>query len=231
MAKTLSSEQVIESFIGAFPDGSGKLAHWLWNDIAILHLNWTYFTQIFATDEASIRLMNAVAPSFFSMVDRTLRADNLLRICRITDPSFSDKNETKENASLPRLVARTAEFLPSEVLQEVKVMLSQLELQSQPIRDLRNKRLAHSDFKEVLKLRTEPLPGISPRQVEDVIAMITKAFSLVEGNFLDSETVFAAITPNQPVSTILWTLRRSLKYKDIEQLVLKNYLEIPTKEE
>ena len=230
MAKTHSSEQVRERFVAAFPEESGMLAHWLWNDISILHLNWTYYTQLFATDEASILLMNTVAPSFFSMVDRTLRADNLLRICRITDPSFSNFNETMENASLPRLVARTAEFLPSEVHQEVKELLSQLDLQRQPLRDLRNKRLAHSDLDEVLKLRTEPLPGISPRQVEDLIALITKTFSLVEGHFLDSETGFAAIKPSQPVGTILWTLRNSLKYKEVKQLVLKDHLEIHAKQ-
>lgn len=125
-----------------------------------------------------------------------------------------------ENASLSRLIDRTAESISAGVLKETKLLMTQLDEQSQHIRKLRNKRLAHSDYSEVLRLHNEPLPGIGTQQIEDIIAKITKIFSLLEGQFLESETVFRGTTPSQPATSILWALRKSLKYNDIEKLVL-----------
>ena len=226
LAEDLSPEQVREKYLATFPGDVGKLAYWLWNDIANMHLNWNYFIRLFATDEASIDLMNSVAPSFFSMMDRILRSDNLLRICRLSDPSFSDPAETKENASLPRLVDKVQGLLPEGDLKHSTGLLSQLKVQSKPIRDLRNKRLAHSDFDEVLRLRDEPLPGITMTQVEEVMGTIRDIFSLVEGHFLGSETMFTAITSQQPPTTILLALRRFQQYDEIERLVLENHFGI-----
>jgi hypothetical protein len=222
MSRHQSSEEVKEQFEKSFPNGSGELAYWLWNDISLLHMNWNSYGQLFASDVETIDLLNSIAPPYFAMTERTLRRDTLLRICRILDPPFFGSDEDKPNASLSQLLIQVRGKLPTEILQEIESKISELRIVSKPIRDLRNKRFAHSDLKEVLKLREEPLPGVSRNLVEEVLAGIREIFNSLEDQFRDSATSFDFVSQLQGAKTLLFHLKRAIKYQEIEQLGLRN---------
>ena len=220
MSSEQSAGQVKQTFIARFPEASGELAHWLWSDIAHLHMNWSNYLQLFGTDQDTVELLSTIASSYFSMTERVLRQDTLMRICRITDPSFSDRAQKKPNASMRQLLLQTSETLPAELRTEVESSLDVLDGLSGPIRDLRNKRFAHSDIDEVLQLKTEPLPGISPQQVEDVLARIRDTYALLEGHFLHSTTALGHVIQTNDARKLIHHLKRVVAYQDIEKIVL-----------
>jgi len=220
MSSEKSADQVKQTFIDGFPAGTGELAHWLWSDITHLHMNWRNYRQLFGTDQETVDLLNTIAFSYFSMTERTLRQDTLMRICRITDPPFSDRAQKRPNASLRQLLLQTSTSLPAELRTEVESSLQVLDELSRPIRDLRNKRFAHSDLDEVLQLKIEPLPGIRRQQVEDVLARIREAYALLEGHFLNSTTAFEHVVHTNDAKKLIYHLNQARAYETIEKIVL-----------
>jgi hypothetical protein len=220
VASQKTAEEVRQTFTSKFPPGAGELAHWLWNDIARLHMNWRNYRDLFAADQATIDLLNRIAASYFSMTDRTLRQDTVMRICRITDPAFSDRAHKRPNASLRHLFLRTSESLPADLKTRVEGSLSTLDELSAPVRDLRDKRYAHSDVDEVLQFKTEPLPGISRQQVEAVLGGIRETFALLEVHFLESETAFDHPSQTNDARKLLHHLRQAEAYEKVQKIVL-----------
>ena len=220
MPADTSASQVKQTFIDKFPDDSGELAHWLWSDIAHLHMNWSNYRRLFGTDQTTIDLLNAIASSYFSMTERVLRQDTIMRICRITDPAFSDRAHKQPNASLPQLLLQTSESLPANVVTELDTSLHSLDELSDPIRALRNKRFAHSDANEVL-LRAEPLPGISRLQVENVLDGIRQTFAIFEQHYIRSTTAFEHVIHTNDARKLIFHLRQVSAYEDIEKIVLR----------
>jgi hypothetical protein len=215
-----SSSEVRERFVEGFPLGTGELAHWLWNDIANLHMDWNKYQLLFGADVETIDLLNAIASSFFSLTDRVLRHDILLRICRITDPAFSDWHRKKPNASLHHLVLKIDRILPIELKRNLDLSLAELDDKSRPIRALRDKRIAHSDFDEVLHLKADPLPGVNRQQVELVLANMRAAFGLLESHFLAEGTAFEHVIQANDAKKLLFHLRQVRASEQIEKLVL-----------
>jgi hypothetical protein len=221
MSRNLSSEDVRRDFIDSFPNQSGELAYYLWNDISLLHMNWNAYRDLFASDVETIDLLNSIAPVFFAMSERTIRRDTLLRICRIMDPANFAGDESKPNASLTQLFDRVSGEMSEQVLEEIQLGLSELLTLSKPIRDLRNKRYAHSDLEVVLELRDEPLPGVSRALIEDVLAGIRNLFNTIQAQFNKSHTSFENVVTSQSTKTLLFHLQRAMAFQEIEKLVLE----------
>jgi len=219
MSANKSAAEVKEAFIEGYPDGSGELAHWLWNDISNLHMNWTNYRILFGTDEAIIDLLNSVASSFFAIVERVLRHDSVLRICRITDPPFFGRSKRNSNASLRQLSFRTENDLPEELQDEFAKQLNKLDELADPIRTLRDKRIAHSDSGVVLEYSSEPL-GVSRAAVEDILSKIRGAFHLLEDHYLGSVTSFEHVIQANDARKLLYHLRQVRTFEEIERVVL-----------
>jgi hypothetical protein len=220
MARERSADQVKNDFVSTIPQGAGELAHWLWSDIAHLHMNWNNYRALFATNKETVDLLNAIASSYFRMTERVLRQDTLMRICRITDPPFSDRARKKPNASLRHLLLRLSESLAEELSLKVESSLEALDELSAPIRALRDKRFAHSDVDEVLQLRVDPLPGVSRQRIEDVLAKMREVFELLEGHFLDSSTAFEHVVQTDDARKLIHHLKQARSFEEIEKIVI-----------
>jgi hypothetical protein len=227
MSSDRPANELKNDYIGAFPEGAGELAHWLWSDIAHLHMNWNNYRLLFTTDQETVDLLNAIAASYFMMTERLLRQDTLMIICRITDPPFSDRAHKKPNASLRHLRLRVSDSLPVDLGAKVDSSLEALDELCVPIRDLRDKRFAHSDVDEVLQLKNEPLPGVPPKRVEDVLAKMRDVFEAFEGHFLGSSTAFAHVIQTSDARKLIHHLKRAHSYEEIEKIVLSRHFGAP----
>ncbi len=56
------------------------------NDVAMLHVKWSFYLELFQEPE-NAQLLSNLARAFFQTVEESLRADMIMSICRLSDPS------------------------------------------------------------------------------------------------------------------------------------------------
>jgi len=80
-----SSEEAKKKYIAKMGEPLGARFHALWQEIALLHINWQEYITLFGKDEKRIERLNQSAPAFFRMIQDELWSANLLHIARLTD--------------------------------------------------------------------------------------------------------------------------------------------------
>jgi len=192
MNRKQAADEVKERFTDTFPEGAGELFYSLWTNVAHLHLNWKNYRALFGTSPERIQLLSWAASSFFGLLDGIVRHDVVLAISRLTDPP---RSMGKDNASLAQLLERVTPFLDTDLGKEWKSELADLQADCKPIREIRNRILAHNDLATALKYHSDPMPGISRAYVEGVLAQIRRFLGDIEGHFCGSRTAY-----QQPLS-------------------------------
>ena len=114
----------------------------LHDDLAELHAKWTVFSQLYATNEERVELLNASAPQVFRLCQDVFINDILITISRLTDPR---QTSGKDNLSMERLVVSVDGDKNSDLKGEIERLLAEAKSKCQFARELRNRRLAHSD--------------------------------------------------------------------------------------
>ncbi len=185
MATHMSAEDVHADFLEKFPPGAGALAHELWTNIGSVHLNWKNYRALFGTSAERIGLLNWAAPSFFAHLDGILRHDVFMAIARLTDPPETSRHP---NASLRTLLNNLRASLDPAIFAEMDRSLSELKGYCKPIRDVRDRHIAHDDLATALKYHSEPLAGISRAFVEGALLRIREWFGAIETQYRGSPT-------------------------------------------
>jgi hypothetical protein len=164
---------------------AGELAYELSRSITFLHLKWKLFRALYGTSQERIDLLNRTAPALFAFLDQIMFHDVVLAITRLTDPPGEGK---RQNASLARLIM----LLPSHVgAAELVGWRSELKLLNaavEPLRDARNRYLAHDDLPSTLNHHPRSMPGASRAQVETTLKQIRDLFESIEEKFCGSHT-------------------------------------------
>src|SRR5579863_4786423 len=78
----------------------GALHHALSAELVWLNWEWLQFTELYASKESRIQLMNESAPFFFAVVQRALWQNALLSLARLAGPP---RSAGKDNLSITRL--------------------------------------------------------------------------------------------------------------------------------
>ena len=214
MGSQQSPEEIKENYIRAFPNNSGLLGYQIWNDINLLHENWSNYQTFYGTDQDRIDLLNQCAPSFFMLLEVTLRHDIILSIARLTDRPESGRNRQHVNASIKKLFKEIESDIDESLKDEIKNLLKVLNNQTKKIRSLRDKLIAHSDFKTKLDLRSEPLPGVSRAEIEAILSTVRDIFHKIELNYLKSETYFQEVMAFGNAEDLINLLNNAIKSRE-----------------
>ncbi len=59
-----------------------------------------------------------------------------------------------------------------------------------PIKTHRNKRIAHFDLNTSIQHGADPLPGVTPQIIEDVLTLLRNYMNTIEGHYCQSEYRF-----------------------------------------
>jgi hypothetical protein len=57
----------------------------LWHEVAVIHLNWKEYVELFGTKPQRVEMLNQAAPMFFHMIQNEGWEACLLALARITD--------------------------------------------------------------------------------------------------------------------------------------------------
>lgn len=210
MNRYRTSDEIREEFLTIFPNGTGELFHELWTNVAHLHLKWKNYRSLFGTSPERIELLNWAAASFFRLLDDILRHDVMLAIARLTDPP---RSSGKDNASLARLIYILTPFMDTTLVDELRSELNDLQTCCKPLRQLRNRLLAHDDLATVLQYHNDPLPGISRAYIERVLEKIRKLVGDIEEHFLGSRTSHQDVISSNDGESLVLALESAREYE------------------
>ena len=154
MGRYLTAEEVRNEIIAVFPGRLGELYFELRNNVSALHLNWQNYRVLYGVSSEKIDLLNWAASSFFGLLDDILRHDILMHIVRLADPPQS---MGRDNASLERLVNELSVSADVNLVQTLRTKVQEFQTHCYPIRQLRNRILAHGDLATALQYHP-PIP-------------------------------------------------------------------------
>jgi hypothetical protein len=131
----------------------------LYNDVAMLHLKWRFYLELFPDPEHA-RLLSNVAGAFFHVVEESLRADVLVTICRLSDPSPS---LARVNLSFAILRGKCTD------LPKVDNLITAFQAACGNVRRYRNRYVAHNDLESDIPYWEILLPGVGRFHIGEIL--------------------------------------------------------------
>jgi hypothetical protein len=169
-----------------FPPHIAEVFQRLWNEVCFLHANWRLYIDLFANDDA-VAVVNDMAPAAFTLIERSLRHDIVMAFGRLTDPPESMR---KPNLSLERLIADLQPHLPGSLHTSLVTKLQSIRSQLQPVKEVRNRTIGHTDFQTAIGTHPQPLPRLTRSHFEDSANLIGDLMNDIDVHFRETETAF-----------------------------------------
>ncbi len=199
MGETLTAEDVRREAVAAMGSQLGEVYHLLSDQVSWLHLKWDTLCELFANRE-TVDLLNSAAPAFFHELQRQMREDIFLHLCRVTDPPISGGKSNLTLRRLPGLVSNRSMRLKLEAMVDNAVKGTAF------ARDWRNRRLAHTELS-----RSQPLASASRKQAEDALDAIRKVMNQLEQTYLSKTVSYQHTIPDLGgVASLIAVIRKGV---------------------
>ena len=167
----------------------------------IIH-KWSIYVELFSEKE-TVDLLNSVSPPTFRTVQDALFADTVMTLARMSDPP---RSAGKDNLSFQRLKNIVSNEFPGRIATSCSTLVDAFVAQCDPLRDLRNRQLAHSDLHLSLGVNSDPLPGISRKAIRSVLDCAVEILNQIAGDVLDSHILFWEIDQSFTVEGLVIAL-------------------------
>jgi hypothetical protein len=159
----------------------------LWQEVSLMHLEWTEYVELFGTKRERVMLLNETAPLFFRMLQDGLWELSLLHLARVTDPVSSPGRQGRSNLTvraLPPLIS------DARLKEDVTKLVNEAIEHTAFCRDWRNRHIAHRDLKLALERPTTPLAEGSRAQVSMALKAVAAILNALDWHYSQSETTF-----------------------------------------
>lgn len=116
---------------------------------------WTiyeYYNSLYETNQETLDLLEDCSYDFFYDLQIILSEYLILNMCCLTDPVFSGNDQTKENLTINNLLETLP--LPPEIKSTLQGKVDDLKKITEPLKDARNKIIAHADKQVYLSNQT-----------------------------------------------------------------------------
>jgi hypothetical protein len=153
------SKQVFGYFPEIPEEELRSIVQLLCQDLASLNAKWHLYLDLFAEKE-DVAVLNNTAMGAFQIIEESLRSDMAISIGRLCDPP---ELWGHQNLSLQKLAEQ------AKHIQGLVQLLDNFLTISKPVRDYRNKRIAHNDLKANLEPHDNPLPNITRKTIDDIL--------------------------------------------------------------
>jgi AbiU2 len=182
----------------------------LYQDISLLHAKWEVFNQLYVTSEETVGLLNESAPSFFRICQDMLIDDILLTISRLTDPH---QTFNRDNLSMERLVAYVDESKYADLRDEIEQLLIEAKSKCIFARELRNRRIAHTDLSTRLQAEANPLPAFTKQQIKEALSALRAIMNKIETHFEDTTVLYEQVLMPGDGNSLIAHLRDARIYR------------------
>jgi len=185
-------------YVDNMPEDIRDIFMWLCQDVASLNDKWRTYKGLYS-DSSVTDLLNYTAKHTFQTIEESLRDDMTMSICRLCDPSSLCGYE---NVSFSALLS--LKNIPNNIKKDIEEFLESCE----PIKSLRNKRVAHNDKNTLLNPKENPLPGISRKQIDNIVGTAGDILNLVLLEYENSEMEFETFDQGT-VEELVFYLRKA----------------------
>lgn len=204
MNENESDDKALSENTAAMGQSLGELFTVLSNELLFAHWRWQEYVDLGDT-QPRIDLMNASAPFFFWVVQRTLFFDTLLGISKLTAPPTSGKGG-QENLTVKQLPA-----LVSPSLQErVSSRCDQIAHKAKFAKIWRDKLIAHHDLKVALR-KAKALPAADRAQIDEVLADLANLLNELREAYGVPGYVYSRMQSTGGARELLFHLRDGLR--------------------
>jgi hypothetical protein len=207
----VTDEELKQRNIAAMGEEAGTQYSLLNNEVAILHLYWKEYVELFSTNQKRIDRLNQTAPGFFRMLQTELFQTNMLHLVRLTDPSKTGKKENLSLQNLPELV--TDAGLKKTLTDLLAVVTTKTEF----ARDWRNRRFAHYDLALATSASAIPLETADKEKFNEALKAMADVINVIEAYFFRNFTSFDHIAGNAGAATLLYVLGDGVQAKERRQ--------------
>jgi hypothetical protein len=109
---------------------------------------------------------------------------------------------------------------------EIQALVAKVLTASEPVRALRNRRLAHADLESAVF--DVPLPSISRAQIETVLAALRAVLNRLAHHYWQTETRYAdTITPFGDAESLVYYLMKGLRVEKARRQRLQEGKPLP----
>lgn len=155
------------------------------SEVSWLHARWIIYNQLF-TNSKRVDLLNGSAGTLFYLLERVLREDVQMGLCKLTDPA---KTCGKDNLTLEQVRdVINVKLKIAPLAYDLDLLLDKIKVKVQPFRTIRHKTLAHLDLKTHVDPENNPLPGATFDDLHEVLKLLSEFMNTVEKYFCESET-------------------------------------------
>jgi hypothetical protein len=175
----------------------------LMQEAARLHLKWNEYRALLKP--SAVRALNATAPGFFWLTQNAWWHDIVLHICRMTDRGSDKLAFDKMIKLLPTRPLR------DDATARLKAVLTAVE----PLRELRDRYVAHRNFDDALGRPAKPTPEPEHADAQAAIDALDEFLHAIDHKFTDREAIlYEHLDVHGGADSLLWFLRRGLKARD-----------------
>jgi AbiU2 len=207
----VTSEELEKRNVTALGEVAGKQYSLLNNEVAILHLYWKEYVELFSTNQKRIDRLNQTAPGFFRMLQTELFQTNILHLARLTDPP---KTGNKENLSLQKLPELVTDVGLKKTLTDLLAIVAE---KTEFCRDWRNRRFAHHDLALATGASAIPLENANKEKLNEALKALADVINAIEGHYFKNFTSFEHIAGNKGAATLLYVLGDGVKASERRQ--------------
>jgi hypothetical protein len=204
----MTGEELKKRNVDAMGEVAGKQYSLLNNEVAILHLYWNEYVELFSTNQKRVDRLNRTAPGFFRMLQTELFQTNILHLARLTDPS---KTGNKENLSLQNLAELVTD---ASLKKQLTDLLAVAATKTEFARDWRNRRFAHHDLALATNASAIPLQLADKEKFNEALKALADVINAVEAHYFRNHTAFDMITGNRGAATLLYVLGDGVKAQE-----------------
>jgi hypothetical protein len=208
---TFTADETKQRYIEKMGKELGTQYSALWQEVAVLYVNWGEYVELFGTKSERINLLNQAAGHFFRMVQNELWETTLLHIARLTDPSKSLGRDENSNLTIQNLAELTDD---TNTKQKVAKLVKTAVKQAHFCRDWRNRHIAHRDLKLALEQSAVPLAAASRKQVNEALKAIADAMNALEEHYCQSETRFDLGSIHHGAVSLLYVIDAGLRREE-----------------
>ncbi len=231
MSKT--PEEVKQYHVQRMGDKLGSFFNKLYNEVAELYYKRNEYIELFGKNPLRIELLNKAAPNFFYLVQRTMENDIFLHISKLTDPkkSHRGKYEYFTIERLPSLIMEkelegvdekeldVKKKEAAKKIQPLKDHINDAIKKAKPVREYRDKRIAHIENPSVSKNVKPPVKLISA-DVRYAIEAIAAVLKYVANHYLGKLIAINHIIMSDCALDLLYVIDYGLKAKEAKRKLI-----------
>lgn len=179
------------------------------DETVMVHAYWLTFMELFGGPQEQADLLEESAPFFFNVIQDALATDIQLTLSKLSDPAMTFK---KENATVHHLLNEVEKLNVPELMAKLPPLYKTFSEACQPVRELRNKVIAHIDREIALRKASAP-PTATVGQIREALEALSALMNAIEAYFDGSETAYEHFgTRGAGVEALLGLLKMGLRY-------------------